>query len=138
MKTNPQTRFSAKKALAAALLILLAAALALVYVNFREQPVSGSKAVTIEVVNSASESTVYSVKTDAQYLIGAMEEAEDLTFSGTEGPYGMMIDTVNGVTAEYDVDGAYWSFTVNGEYCNYGVEQQPVEDGDAFAITYTR
>jgi hypothetical protein len=36
------------------------------------------------------------------------------------------------------LDGAYWSFNVNGEYCNYGVSEQPVEDGDAFEIVYTK
>ena len=132
-------RFSrAKKALSAVLLALLVAALGLVYAVFREQPVSGSKAVSIEVVNSVGESAAYSVMTNAQYLSQAMEEAEGLSFSGTEGPYGLMIDTVNGETADYNVNGAYWSFSVNGEYCNYGADQQPVEDGDAFVIAYTR
>ena len=49
----------------------------------------------------------------------------------------MMVDTVNGVRADYEADGAYWSFCVNGEYCNYGIDTQPVEDGDVFSIVYT-
>ena len=28
-------------------------------------------------------------------------------------------------------------FYVNDEYCNYGVSEQPVEDGDKFSIVYT-
>lgn len=127
-----------KKTLAAVLLALLVAALGMVYAVFREQPVAGSKAIAIAVINSAGETTAYTVATDAQFLSQAMEETEGLTFSGSEGPYGLMIDTVNGETADYNVNGAYWSFTVNGEYCNYGADQQPVEDGDAFAIAYTR
>jgi len=67
-----------------------------------------------------------------------MDEAEGLTYSGTEGAYGLMIDTVNGETADYSVDASYWSFNVNGEYCNYGIDQQPVNDGDAFSIVYTK
>ena len=77
------------------------------------------------------------MKTDAEYLRQAMEEADGLTFSGAESEYGMMVDTVNGERADYSLDGAYWSFYVNGEYCNYGIDTQPVLDGDAFAITYT-
>lgn len=65
-----------------------------------------------------------------------MEEADGLEFSGTESEYGLMVETVNGVTADFNVDGAYWSFYVNGTYCNYGVDSQPVEDGDAFQIKY--
>ena len=66
-----------------------------------------------------------------------MEEAEGLTFSGTESEYGMMVDTVNGERADYNQDGAYWSFYINGEYCNYGIDTQPVADKDAFSICYT-
>ena len=36
-----------------------------------------------------------------------------LEFSGTESEYGMMVETVNGITPDYSVDGAYWSFKVN-------------------------
>ncbi len=135
---NKKTRFSVKKAIAAAALVLLAVALAAVYAVFGAKPVAGSKQITIAVVNSKAETTTYSLKTDAQYLRQAMDEAEGLTYSGTEGAYGLMIDTVNGETADYNVDASYWSFNVNGEYCNYGIDQQPVNDGDAFSIVYTK
>ena len=135
---SKKTRFSVKKALAAAALVLLAAALVLVYAVFGAKPVSGSKSITIAVVNSKAETTTYSLKTDAEYLRQAMDETEGLTYSGTEGAYGLMIDTVNGETADYNVDASYWSFNVNGEYCNYGISQQPVHDGDVFTIAYTK
>ena len=118
-------------------LVVLIAALAGVYFAFSAKPVEGSKAITIEVVNGAQESTVYDVHTDAEYLRQAMEEADGLAFSGTESEFGLMVDTVNGERADSTLDGAYWSFSVNGEYCNYGIDSQPVLDGDAFAITYT-
>ncbi len=108
-----------------------------VYFVFREKPVEGSKNVTIEVVNKAGESTVYEVQTDAEYLRQAMEEAEGLTFTGSEGEFGMMVESVNDEIADYSVDGGYWAFFVNDEYCNYSIDQQPVEDGDAFRIAYT-
>ena len=98
----------------------------------------GSKAITIEVINKADESKEYEVHTDAEFLRQAMEEAEELQFSGQESEYGMMVEVVNGESAVYDKDGAYWSSYVNGEYCNYGIAQQPVEDGDAFEIVYTK
>ena len=127
-----------KKLLGAALLVLLLGAFALVHAAFAKKPVSGSKSITITVVNAAAQEKEFPLKTDAQYLLGAMEEAEGLTFEGTEGPYGMMITEVNGERAVYDENGAYWGFSVNGEYCNYGVSEQPVEDGDAFVIAYTK
>lgn len=127
-----------KKILGVALIVILIAAFALIWNNFREKPVEGSKTITIEVIDNEEESTKYEVKTDAEYLRQAMEEAEGLEFSGSEGPYGMSIDTVNGVIADFNTDGPYWGFYVNGEYCNYGVDEQPVEDGDDFQIIYTK
>ena len=126
-----------KKILAVALVAVLVAALAFVYVAYSEKPVEGEKNITIEVVMSDSTSSLYEVNTDAEYLIEAMEDADDLTFEGEEGIYGLSVSTINGVRADYTLDGAYWGFFVNGEYCNYGVSQQPVEDGDAFSIVYT-
>lgn len=132
-----ETGKKGKKIIGLAALIVVIAIFAVIYVVFREKPVEGSKSITIEVVNQSSESENYQLKTDAEYLRQAMEEADGLTFSGTESEYGLMVETVNGVTADYNVDGAYWAFYVNGEYCMYGVDTQPVEDGDAFSIVYT-
>ena len=133
-----KSRFTLKKALAAAAFALLIAALTLVYVTFREKAQAGSKNITLSVIDSAGKETIYTLSTDAQYLLGAMEEAEGLTFSGTEGPYGMMLTTVNGETADYNTNGAYWAVIVNGNYGNYGVSMQPVEDGDGFVILYDK
>jgi len=122
-----------KKILGAVSALVLVAVLAIVFLLFREKPVEGSKAITIEVVNQAAESEVYELKTDAKYLRQAMEEAKGLTFSGADG----MVTVVNGEMAEYSTNDAYWSFYVNGEYCNYGIDEQPVADGDVFRIVYT-
>lgn len=126
-----------KKVLGIVLIVVLIIAFAGIYMAFREKPVEGSKSVTIEVINSAEESTKYELKTDAQFLQQAMDEADGLTYEGTDSEYGLMINTINGETADFAANGAYWSFYVNGEYCNYGIAEQPVEDGDAFQIIYT-
>ena len=118
-------------------LVALIAVFFIIWFNFREKPVEGSKEVSIEVVNSKGESKVYELKTDVLYLKEAMDEAKGLEYSGTESQYGLMVEVVNGETAIYSENGAYWSFYVNGEYCNYGIETQPVEDGDEFKIEYT-
>jgi len=118
--------------------VALVAALVAVWMFFGAKPQAGAKEITIEVINSADESTVYELNTDAEYLRQAMDEAEGLTYDGTEGEYGIMISTVNGEVADYNVDGSYWSFYVNGEYCNYGIDTQPVADGDAFVIEYAQ
>ncbi|MDO4513341.1 MAG: DUF4430 domain-containing protein [Lachnospiraceae bacterium] len=118
-------------------LIALIAVFAGVYLKFSEKPTQGAKTLTIEVVDKEAVVTSYEVHTDAEFLRQVMEETEGLTFEGTESEYGLMINTVNGVTADYNVDGSYWAFFVNGEYCNYGVDSQPVNDGETYTIAYT-
>lgn len=126
-----------KKLLGLGLLIVLIAVFAVVYGKFSEKPVEGSKKITIEVVNSKEESTMYELQTDAEFLEQAMNEAEGLEYVGEEGPYGIQVNSVNGEAAVYEENAAYWGFFVNGEYCNYGISEQPVNDGDAFQIIYT-
>ncbi len=126
-----------KKILGVCLVVVLVAALAGAYFIFGEKPVEGSKSVVIEVVDKKGEETVYEVKTDAEFLHGAMDDAEGLEYVGEDGQYGYSISSVNGESAVYEVDGAYWAFYVNDEYCNYGIDSQPVNDGDTFSIVYT-
>ena len=78
----------------------------------------------------------YEVATDAEFLRQAMDEAEGLTYDGTESDFGMMVETVNGEQAIYAEDNAYWAFYVDGEYGQYGIDSQPVEDGVTYSIVY--
>ncbi len=131
-------RKSGKKGLIAVIiLVALIAIFALIYVFLSPSASEGSKSLTIEVIDNERETTTYSVKTDAEYLRQAMDETEGLTYEGTESDYGMYVETVNGVTADYNTDGAYWAFYVDGEYCNYGIDSQPVNDGEVYTIEYT-
>ena len=50
----------------------------------------------------------------------------------------MTIMAVNGEEARYEVNKAYWSIMVNGEYGMYGASEQPVADGDAYQLVYTK
>lgn len=136
-KTDGQKKANKKIIIGIAVLLIAVAAFSGIYFLFGAKPVAGSKSITIEVVDDRQETTAYQLQTEVEFLRQAMEEAEGLSFSGTESEYGMMVDTVNGLTADYNTDGAYWSFYVNGDYCNYGIDNQPVLDGDIFSIRYT-
>ena len=128
-----------KRVLVVLLIVALVACMALAYNKFREKPVEGSKEITIEVVDSEEKSIVYELKTDVEYLQEAMDELAEkgLTYGGEDTEYGFSVYTVNGEEADFNVDASYWAFYVNDEYCNYGISEQPVEDGDKFAIIYT-
>ena len=134
-----ETRPDSKKKIMLALPVLVAVAVlfGVVYATFGPKGVSGDKTLTIEVTDDAGATTTYTVDTDAEYLRQALEETEGLSVEGTESTYGLMVESVNGLTADYSTNGAYWAFYVDGEYCEYGVDTQPVEDGQTYQIVYT-
>ncbi len=126
-----------KQILAAVAVVLVAVMMFFVYQSFSDKAVDGTKNVVIEVVDSKQETQSYSVTTNGEYLIDAMNDAEGLTFSGSESEYGFTISEINGEAADFNIDSSYWAFYVNDEYCNYGISQQVINDGDVFRIVYT-
>ena len=60
------------------------------------------------------------------------------SISGEQGDYGLYVKTVNGITADYDKDGTYWAFSVNGELSQKGVDQTYVKNGDIYTFTVTK
>lgn len=133
--TQEKKKLNKKALFGVIALVALIAIFAVVYSVFREKPVEGSKSITIEVVSQDASSKVYEVKTDAEFLVQAMEEAEGLEFSGSESQYGLTLEVINGETTDFN-NGSYWAIYVNGEYGNYGVDSQPVIDGDAYKLAY--
>lgn len=54
--------------------------------------------------------------------------------AGEEGPYGLYIKTVNGVTADYDVTGTYWAFYIDGAYASTGADMTDITDGALYSF----
>ncbi|MBP5312327.1 MAG: DUF4430 domain-containing protein [Clostridia bacterium] len=53
--------------------------------------------------------------------------------AGDVSEYGLYVKTVDGTTLDYNEDGYYWAFYVNGEYAAKGVDSTPADEG----VTYT-
>ena len=95
----------------------------------------GAKSFTLEVT-AGERTVVFSVKTDAKTVGDALLALGLL--EGEEGPYGMYVKRVNGILADYDVDGTYWSFNIGGEYAMTGVDMTEITDGGAYALVRTK
>ena len=108
------------------------------FVN-RPKPMSGAKAIVIEVQDPEGKVKSYSGRTDAEYLSGAMDDfsAVGFQYEAVNGEWGAYVTTVDGITAE-EKDSAYWAIYVNGEYGMYGIDQQPVADGDTYRFAYEK
>ena len=101
-----------------------------------DESAGGDKSYTLEVVSQDGSSRTYEATTAQEFLKGAMDElaeAQDFSY-GEEGGF---IVTINEERADYNEDNAYWAIYVNGEYGQYGADQQPVTDGDAYKFEYT-
>ena len=96
---------------------------------------SGAKTVAVEVA-AGEESVVFTVKTDKDTVGAAL--IENGLIAGEEGAYGLYVKVVNGITADYDIDGSYWSFYVNGEYAMAGVDTTTIEEGATYKLEYTK
>ena len=107
------------------------------YTLFSPQATEGAKSIMIEIEDNTQTTYTYMVHTDAEYLIDAMKDIPKLTFSGYESAYGLTLISINGVSADWEKDNAFWCIYVNGEQGNYGVDTQPVNDGDYFKFEYT-
>lgn len=92
----------------------------------------GEKQFSFTVVDGDGNETVYSVKTDKETVGDALLELE--LIEGEDSEYGLYVKTVNGITADYDVDGTYWAFYVDGEYAMTGVDSTDIENGAEYAF----
>lgn len=92
----------------------------------------GSTEFAFSVVDKDGNETVFEIHTDKETVGEALLENELIT--GDESGYGLYVTTVNGITADYDKDGMYWAFYINGEYAQTGVDSTPVEEGESYSF----
>ena len=95
----------------------------------------GSKTVCVEV-KIEDKSITFTIHTDAETLGDALV-AHGLV-EGKESQFGLYIKKVNGITADYDIDGSYWGFYQNGEYMMTGVDTTEIVGGEHFELVYEK
>ena len=88
------------------------------------------KQFTFKVTDADGNESVFDIKTN-KVTVGEALMDEEL-IQGEMGDYGLYVKTVNGITLDYDTDGKYWSFYVNGEYALTGVDTTEITDGAVY------
>lgn len=124
-------------------IVFLALMITLLTVYFLNAPktMEGEKNYTLIVVDDLGVETEYQETTDAVYVgdaLRALSETQAFTFDGSEGEFGFFLTEVNGLIADYDVNGAYWAFYLNDAYGSLGIDQQPLTEGDNIQLRYER
>ena len=84
------------------------------------------------VVDGEGNETTFEIQTDKTTVGEAL--LEEGLIAGEEGAYGLYVKTVNGITADYDVDKTYWAFYINGEMAMTGVDATKIEDGATYSF----
>ena len=87
---------------------------------------------SLTIVDLEGNETKMELAGGGKYL-GEVLEAIGL-ISGEEGPYGMYITSVNGITADYDTDGTYWALYINGEYAETGIDTTEIVPGASYML----
>ncbi len=96
---------------------------------------SGDKTITFEV--TAQEKTVtFTVKTDREFLGDALMDCG--LIAGEEGQFGIYVDAVNGIVADYKADQSYWEFSKGGQRLNTGVDFAEIKNGEKFEAAYIK
>ena len=96
----------------------------------------GAVTFTFTVTGKDGNSTAFIIHTDKAMVGEALMEHG--LVQGEEGAYGLYVKTVNGITADYDVDQSYWAFYINGEYAMSGVDTTEINESDVYKIEYTK
>ena len=96
---------------------------------------SGAVAITVQV-KADDKSVTFTVNTDAETVGEALLQHK--LIEGEESQYGLYIKSVNGITADYDVDQTYWAFYIDGEYAMSGVDATAIEAGKTYLLERTK
>ena len=94
----------------------------------------GAKTFPLTIVDKEGNAITITVNTDKETVGEALTELGIV--EGTVGEYGLYITHVNGIPAIYEEDGYYWSFYINGDYANTGVDTTTILPGDSYELRY--
>ena len=92
----------------------------------------GKTQFTFTVVDKDGNETEFEIHTDKTTVGDALLELG--LIAGEDSEYGLYVKTVNGITADYDVDGTYWAFYVDGEYASSGVDTTDITAGATYSF----
>lgn len=92
----------------------------------------GATEFTLEIVDVDAEPVVVTVKTDEETVGGALAALG--LIAGENSSYGLYIKTVNGITYDYDQDGKYWGFYIDGTFAVESADLTEINPGSTYTL----
>lgn len=105
-----------------------------VYFGTRPDAQEGVKSITVVVVHKDGTEKTFNYTTEEEHLAEVLL-AEGLV-TGSQGEYGLTIESVDGETADWTADGAYWALYIGEEYATTGASDTLVTDGTVYKLVY--
>ena len=102
----------------------------------KEEAPAEAVSFTVVVTDLEGNETTFAYTSDAA-SVGDALVAEGLV-EGHEASYGLYIDSVNGIAADWDKDQTYWAFYINGEYATTGIGETPITADATYNLTLTK
>ena len=96
----------------------------------------GATVFYFNVVDKDGNETKFEIHTDKTTVGEALLELG--LIEGDMGDYGLYVKKVNGITAEYEVDGTYWAFYIGDDYGMTGVDMTDIEPGATYAFKVSK
>lgn len=96
----------------------------------------GPVTFTFSVTTSSGKTASCQIHT-AEDTVGDALQALKL-IDGDESEFGLYVKTVCGETLDYETNGMYWAFYVNGSYAEKGVDQTPIVEGATYSLEATQ
>ena len=95
----------------------------------------GATTFTFEVTDNDGNVSVWNVRTN-ESTVGAALVGVGL-IEGETSDFGLMVSHVNGLRADFNEDGAWWAFYIDGGMAMVGVDSTDIEEGASYAFVYT-
>ncbi len=93
---------------------------------------SGSKEFILTVTDAEGNEATATIRTDKDIVGDALLELE--LIAGDPQDMGLYVKSVNGKTYDYDKDGKYWAFYIDGEYAMTGIDSTEIVPGTAYSL----
>lgn len=124
-----------KIVIAVVVLAVVIAALLGIYSATRPEAVEGGKHVTVLIIHKDGTEKKMEYDTDLEYLADLLLEKELATGYSSE-EYGFTVESVDGVTADWETDGAYWALYEGDEYATTSAAGIVLTDGGVYKLVY--
>ena len=124
------------KKLIAVLAMLAVLATLLCACGSKAPETADGKSFTVVVVHADGSEKTFQYTSSEEFL-GAVLVAEKLV-EGEDSEYGLYITAVDGETADYNTDGAYWALYIGDEYATTGADSTPITEGATYKLVYAK